>query len=389
MTPLTGVIKDFIAVAVYIVVIAVSTSPLICALLVVLSLAATFSPRIYKKRLQEAGKKYVDEAADYTKHTQDLLSGFDMIDVKTKNSFSTANRIFTDRLSEKRRLMGHAKVNGNTISGGAVCIIGVVIFFVCGYLMLEGDITAGTVLAALSYVEVFSDPLEDILYGVNMLHSTKDVVKSLDEFLNDEEAGEGDTTSIAMIVCRNIKVAFPTKELRYDLQFEKGNKYVLHGESGVGKSTLLQVMMGRISYTGDLLVNGKEQTISVDQCSYMSQQQHIFMEDFETNVTLFQAYPPLEEGYQEKLDTATPYERAKDELDCSCLSGGEQQIVKFCRMLAQRKELLLLDEPFSAMDRKNAELLIAILNELPATIILVTHDKDMKGLENWRVIEMS
>lgn len=56
LTPLTGVIKDFIAVAVYIVVIAVSTSPMICALLVVLSLAATFSPGIYKKRLQETGK---------------------------------------------------------------------------------------------------------------------------------------------------------------------------------------------------------------------------------------------------------------------------------------------------------------------------------------------
>ena len=120
---------------------------------------------------------------------------------------------------------------------------------------------------------------------------------------------------------------------------------------------------------------------------YLSQNQHVFSESFLDNVTIFETYRLPGERI---LSSLPLYENISGAQDCSTLSGGEQQVMKICRMLAQEKPLLLIDEPFSAVDPENRRKLFHLLSESHATILLVAHDADFEesDLKKWTTIKI-
>lgn len=66
-----------------------------------------------------------------------------------------------------------------------------------------------------------------------------------------------------------------------------------------------------------------------------------------------------------------------DTSDCSTLSGGEKQLLSLIRAILSGKDILLFDEPFSALDKKiEVEVSKNILNMRDKTIIMVTHNED-------------
>ena len=72
------------------------------------------------------------------------------------------------------------------------------------------------------------------------------------------------------------------------------------------------------------------------------------------------------------------------------LSGGEQQRVALARLLVKQCSLILADEPTGSLDRSNAKLVMGILNILNhygKTMILVTHDEEIKK-QGGRIIEL-
>lgn len=388
LQPICALIKSVFSVCIYAVVISISTSPIICAFLIVSSVCAAFTPKIYKKQLRKAGKEYVDEAATYTKKVSDLLDGFELVDHNSRPAYSRVNEKFTDFLSKKRLNLGRKKVNGNTISGAAICIIDILTFVLCGVLLVNGDITAGTVLAAITYAQSFTEPIQEILYDRNALNASKDIVNSLEKLLAD---GEKDRIKACKpkksIVLRDLSVTYSDKILRYTVDFSIGNKYMILGESGSGKSTLLNALMARCSFMGNLVIDGSPSRLDENNAFYLNQNQHVFSESFLDNVTIFETYRLPGERI---LSSLPLYENISGAQDCSTLSGGEQQVMKICRMLAQEKPLLLIDEPFSAVDPENRRKLFHLLSESHATILLVAHDADFEesDLKKWTTIKI-
>lgn len=121
----------------------------------------------------------------YIQKISDLLDGFELVDNSSRSAYSQVNEKFTNFLSKKRLNLGIKKVNGNTISGAAICIIDILTFLLCGVLLINGDITAGTVLAAITYAQSFTEPIQEILYDLNSLNASKDIVNSLEKILTD------------------------------------------------------------------------------------------------------------------------------------------------------------------------------------------------------------
>ena len=169
-----------------------------------------------------------------------------------------------------------------------------------------------------------------------------------------------------------------------DLSITRGEFVSLIGPSGCGKSTLLRLFADLLEPTsGTLLVNGKSaHQARVDQDYGMAFQQSGLFEwrSVERNIEL-----PLElKGW----DKARRRERSREMLDLVKLtefathmpwqlSGGMQQRVAIARALAAHPPLLLMDEPFGALDEMTREHMQAELLRICAgtdtTVVFVTH----------------
>lgn len=175
---------------------------------------------------------------------------------------------------------------------------------------------------------------------------------------------------------------------RVSLQVEDGELFVLLGGSGSGKTTVLRMVAGLIAPDGGKIeLNGRDVTFLTPQArnvGYVFQNYSIFR-----HMTV---QDNVEFGLRIRgVRVADRHRRAEELLDlvglaglgsrfADELSGGQQQRVALARALAYQPAVLLLDEPFGALDVKIRAQLRASLKEiqqqLHVTTILVTHDQE-------------
>lgn len=175
---------------------------------------------------------------------------------------------------------------------------------------------------------------------------------------------------------------------------------ILWGDSGAGKTTILDCIAGLTSPdTGDIILDGDYLFSSSKRIDLPPRQRGIgyVFQDYalfphlsaEGNISL--ALPAGEKRrageYLERFGLARLKNRRPGEL-----SGGERQRLALARALATRPKALLLDEPFSALDRATKEATrreyLALRGELGVCSILVTHSKAEADLLGQRVIEI-
>ena len=155
------------------------------------------------------------------------------------------------------------------------------------------------------------------------------------------------------------------------------------GPSGCGKSSLLNILSGTLTPSGGhFAVDGVTVTGLNDHFSYMPQEDLLF--DWKTvydNITLYQTLHHLPIDHQAideylKIFGLTEVKHALP----TTLSGGMRQRVAFLRTVLVDRDILLLDEPFGALDiftrQQLQDWLKTISSQLNKTIILVTHDID-------------
>ncbi|MBQ6979969.1 MAG: ABC transporter ATP-binding protein [Clostridia bacterium] len=163
----------------------------------------------------------------------------------------------------------------------------------------------------------------------------------------------------------------------------KGDFMSIIGPSGCGKTTVLSLIAGLISPTfGEISISGEKNPLKRENLGYMLQKDELFAwRNIERNIFL-----PLEiKGIKSKsakenaislLKKYGLYDFRKNYPDE--LSGGMRQRVALIRTLVSNPELLLLDEPFSALDSQTrlsvCDDVYKIIKSEQKTAILVTHD---------------
>jgi NitT/TauT family transport system ATP-binding protein len=168
-----------------------------------------------------------------------------------------------------------------------------------------------------------------------------------------------------------------------NLRVAEGEFVCLVGPSGCGKTTLLSLIAGLERPTaGELLIEGRSVTHTSRQVGYMLQQDYLFnWRTIEENIFLGLDIQGIrtketEEYALHLLDEMELGDYRKEYPNQ--LSGGMRQRVALVRTLACQPDILLLDEPFSALDYqtklKLEDLVVATLRRHKKTAILVTHD---------------
>lgn len=171
---------------------------------------------------------------------------------------------------------------------------------------------------------------------------------------------------------------------RISFSVARGERLAVIGRSGSGKSTLLQLIAGLAQpWSGEVRINGYPVRTASPRCNLMFQRPLLFpWLDVAGNVALALRFAGRQADAPESVQRLlclvglAGYAKARP----NELSGGQQQRVALARSLAVDPEILLLDEPFSALDSATrAELrqeIDAIAEALRMTLLLVTHDVD-------------
>ncbi|QKC89711.1 ABC transporter ATP-binding protein [Mesorhizobium sp. NZP2234] len=183
-----------------------------------------------------------------------------------------------------------------------------------------------------------------------------------------------------------------------DLSIRKGEFITLVGPSGSGKSVLLDIIGGLTQATGgDVQLDGRRITRPDPKTGYVFQQYALF--PWRTALANIE-YALEVRGVAKAERTATARHLLSlfglagfEDRFPNQLSGGMQQRVAIARALASNPEVLLMDEPFAALDQQTRELLqgelLRIWGKIKTTVIFVTHSIDEAIFLADRVVVMT
>ena len=208
-----------------------------------------------------------------------------------------------------------------------------------------------------------------------------------------------------MIRLDNVFLADDALPMTFDLQVAAGERIAIVGPSGAGKSTLLNLIAGFVLPTqGNIWLNGENHTRSAPYerpVSMLFQENNLFphltvQQNLALGLKTSLKLTALEQVQIERVADAVGLTSFLSRLPNS-LSGGQKQRVALARCLLRDKPILLLDEPFSALDPELRMEMLNLIDELchskNLTLLLVTHQPSeltgkvdrMLRIENGRI----
>ncbi|RUM66503.1 MAG: thiamine ABC transporter ATP-binding protein [Sulfurospirillum sp.] len=196
-----------------------------------------------------------------------------------------------------------------------------------------------------------------------------------------------------MLTVSNLKYIYNQITYQYSLELKEGEIVAVMGESGSGKSTLLDLLCGFLTpLSGTIMLNNQEISktpLKNRDISILFQNDNLFEHlSIKENLTIgvkkdFDLTKILKEVGLNGYENKTPDQ----------LSGGEQQRVALARTLIRESKILLLDEPFSALDTKNRHLMLELVKKITVSknlhTIFITHNKEDVSMIADKVYQMS
>jgi ATPase subunit of ABC transporter with duplicated ATPase domains len=189
-----------------------------------------------------------------------------------------------------------------------------------------------------------------------------------------------------VVTCEGISKAFDKPVLEsVDLKLQRGERIAIIGPNGIGKSTLLKVMMNEHKADAGTVEWGYETHIG-----YFSQD-HCELEGSERNTLqswLWDFCPGESIGFvRSKLALAL---FSNDDVDkrLTALSGGEAARLVFAKLGVEKPNVLVLDEPTNHLDMEGIEALVDGLTDYEGTILFVSHDRWFVSRLATRILEL-
>ncbi|CNE34500.1 thiamine ABC transporter ATP-binding protein ThiQ [Yersinia kristensenii] len=191
-----------------------------------------------------------------------------------------------------------------------------------------------------------------------------------------------------MLKLEKITYLYDHLPMRFDLRIQAGERVAILGPSGAGKSTLLSLIAGFLApASGRMMLNNQDHTHTPPAqrpVSMLFQENNLFSHlNVEQNIGLG-LHPGLKLNHEQKLllgqiAQQVGLEECLDRLPAQ-LSGGQRQRAALARCLVRSQPILLLDEPFSALDpalrNEMLQLVENVCENRQLTLLMVSHNLD-------------
>ena len=281
--------------------------------------------------------------------------------------------------------MNFAEDMVEVINQTSATLIEVGLYIVGVVLIIDGKLTISELLAIVVSCDSITLPIYSFSRTYAKFAKTKKTREKLIEIINGANTSRGD---VKISTINEIRV--DDYACKYDLgpisdsvsfSINYGEKILVVGENGSGKSTLISSLLDfSRNHIGDIFINGIK-VKNIDKESYYKRisflgQRYILTEDTIRNniigneVYSEEKYNRLIDGLNIKnFDKSTMVNENKDNL-----SGGEMQKISIARAIYKDSDILILDEPFSAIDTKSVDKILDTLLKDERSLIMISHN---------------
>lgn len=300
-----------------------------------------------------------------------------------------------DRLTDK-----HAKINAlmlafvNVLSDMTPFIVAII----ASLFVLNGDLTAGSLIAFFAYVDKMRSPVAALVNAYPAITEGKVALQRIFDFFNTPSTIKEKANPLELnkfndsIKLKNVSFAYNGKEKvirNVSLTMEKGKTYAFVGESGGGKSTILQLLLRMYDVTnGEVLIDGKnikDYSLSSirEHMGIVTQENFLYSTSIRDNIKFAKLDASEEEmiaaakkAFAHDFITALPngYDTEVGERGIK-LSGGQKQRIALARVFLKNPSLIILDEATSALDNESEKLVQESINRFDnnKTVIMIAH----------------
>ena len=192
-----------------------------------------------------------------------------------------------------------------------------------------------------------------------------------------------------MIEFANVSFSYGETPVVENLSFtiHKGETVGLIGANGAGKSTIMKLILGLLSGSGQITVDGL--TVNKENVSEVRRKIGFVLQDSDNQMFMPTVYEDMIFGPRNyglsKEETEAKVDAVLAQLGLTDLkhrhnhriSGGEKRMAAIATILAMEPEAILMDEPSTALDPVNRRTVINTINTLPQTKLIASHDLDM------------
>lgn len=311
--------------------------------------------------------------------------------------------LFLSEVGSKLKLLSSSITNG---SYALQQIISVAIIILGVYLISNGDLTMGGLIACSQLTSRALAPISQIASLFTQYHTAATSLKSLEDIMSKPVERSKEVSFLSRpafkgeIEFKNVTFKYPgSDELalnRISFRIRPGEHVGLIGRMGSGKTTINKLILGLYQPTeGAILIDGIDarqiDPAELRRCiGYVQQDNHLFYGTLRDNITLRHQHADDQAvlqaaqvgGIAEFVNTHPKGFDLEVGERGDTLSGGQRQGVGIARAFVTRPQIVLLDEPTSAMDHSGEETVKRNIAEAAAgkTLIVISHRNAMLEL---------
>lgn len=260
------------------------------------------------------------------------------------------------------------------------------------WLVWRGEFTVGGLIAAVQLLNGVFNPLQFMIQNTNVMKATKEIREKITNNLQAVAESGDDLDSIHQVSFRHVSYRTDERVLFDDFThtFDKGHHYAIIGPSGIGKSTLMKLLLQYVpasDYTGEIRVDeASVATIAPD--ALLRRIAYIQTNDFLENGTVLDniqlgrsldlSQPDTQSWLQAMRMTESLLNKVAFE-STQQVSQGEKQRIDLLRFVANldQYDVVLFDEPTSHVDPQTAQAIMEQVLAIPDKIVIViTHNHD-------------
>lgn len=311
--------------------------------------------------------------------------------------------VFLSEVSGKLRLLSSSINNGST---GLQQFITIVMILLGVYLMMDGDLTMGGLIASTMLAGRALSPISQAAGLMTQYHNATTALTSLESIMTNPVERPEDSSFLSRsrflgdIEFREVSFNYPGSEIEalknVSFKIRAGEHVAILGRMGSGKTTLHKLILGLFQpMSGSVLIDGIDLR-QLDPAElrrsigYVQQDTHLFFGSMRDNIVVsaLQAddaaivHAAKVGGIAEFINSHPKgYDMSVGERG-ETLSGGQRQGVGIARAIINHPAILLLDEPTSAMDHSGEEVIKQRLQEEVSgkTLVLVSHRSSLFDL---------